>query len=141
MKAPHLLTLAGISLLTMSNSCRKEEVVSPSLELTTGRLVRIEMTSDAQYKNPRPRWIVDIAPDSLPGFRDKLYQQVKVFDLPDTAVYKAGRTITFHYHLVPYAQQSAWKTFVETHFLGPMPYWTLLLPELAISDVHLASSH
>ncbi|GAB3637918.1 hypothetical protein GCM10027422_35080 [Hymenobacter arcticus] len=64
MKARLPVALLAISLLTMSNSCQKEADVTPATELVTGRLVKVEMISDPQYKNSRPRWIVDIAPDS-----------------------------------------------------------------------------
>jgi hypothetical protein len=112
MKARQVFALAGISMLAMSNSCEKQ---SDAIPLTTGRLVKTETTLDIHFANPRPRWVVDIAPLSLPGWKGNSYQQVKVFNLLDTVEYKPGRIVAFHYQLIPYDQQTPWRTWVEQH--------------------------
>jgi hypothetical protein len=137
MKTTLLLALAIISLLTMSSSCEKESTAVP---FTTGQLVKIETTLDDHFSQPRPRWLVNIAPSSLPGLRGGPYQQVKVFSLPDTITYKAGQAIVFHYHLVPYEQQTRWRTWLERHNLAQEPTGADPLPEVQVTDVRLASS-
>lgn len=135
MKANQILALAGISMLAMSNSCEKEGNVSPNPELTKGRVVRYETTYDTNLKNPRTRWIIDISPLSLAGSGGKLYQKAKTFTLPDTASYKAGTTLLFHYTLVPYAQQTPWKSSPELLGVPAAPYETELLPEITLSGL------
>lgn len=139
MKAVQFVTLTGISLLAMSSSCEKEAAV-PSAPLATGRVVRIETTIDDQGQRPRPRWEIDVSPLSFPGLSGGgsaggTYQQVKAFDLPDTATYKAGRLIQFHYQLVPPAQHTPWRTAYERYNMAPLMARGDQLPELRLSDV------
>jgi hypothetical protein len=136
MKTTLLLALTTVSLLTMSNSCEKESTAVP---LTTGQLVKIETTLDDIFSQPRPRWLVNIAPLSLPGLKGVPYQQVKVFSLPDTLSYKAGQAIVFHYQLVPYDQQTRWRTWLERHNLAQEPQGADPLPEVQVTEVQLAS--
>ena len=138
MKVVLRLALVGISLLAMSTSCEKQ---SDAIPLVTGRLIKTETALDFHFANPRPRWVVDIAPLSLPGWKGISYQQVKAFNLPDTVEYKAGRTVTFHYQLVPYDQQTPWRTWVEQHKMAPSPDGIVVLPEVTISDIQLAPEH
>jgi hypothetical protein len=137
MKTTLLLALVAISLLIMSSSCEQE---SPVMPFTTGQLVKIETTVDDNFSQPRPRWVVKIAPLSLPGLRGVPYQQVKVFSLPDTVAYKAGQAIIFHYQLVPYEQQTRWHTWLERHNLAQEPQGADPLPEVQVTDMQLASS-
>ena len=142
MNTARIVALAGISLLAMSNSCEKEGDAAPGSELATGRVVRTEITTDDQFKNPRPRWEIDVAPLSFPGLTAPgagamEYQQVKVFNLPDTATYKAGRTIRFRYRLVPQNEHTPWRTFYERMNMAPGIAWGDRLPELALTDVQL----
>jgi len=134
MKAVQFLALAGISLLAMSNGCEKE-AATPSAPLQTGRLVLLQTTIDDEGHRPRPRWLVDVAPLSFAGLAGVAYQQVKVFDLPDTVVYKAGRYIKFHYQLVPQARHTPWRTAYERFNMAPGIAWGDKLPELNLSDV------
>lgn len=135
MKAHQILALAGISLLAMSNSCEKEGDVSPTADLTIGRLVRMDMTIDNKGQNSRPRWVVDIAPVSLEGPGGKSYQQAKVFNLPDTATYKAGQVLTFHYQVVPSTQQTPWKTLFEWDNTQQGLVGTEPLAEISCSEI------
>ena len=137
MKTARIVALAGISLLAMSNSCEKEGDVAPSTDLTTGRVVRTEITIDDQFKNSRPRWEIDVAPLSFPGLAEVQYQQVKAFNLPDTATYKAGRAIRFRYRLVPQDQHTPWRTGYERLNTAAGIAWGDRLPELALTDVQL----
>ncbi len=136
MKALSLLALATLSLLTMSNSCRQEEAVSPESDVTSGRLVEQQTTYDVTGQNPRPRWIIDLAPLSLAGYQGTLYSQAKVFTLPSNTTYQAGQTISFHYQLVPYAGQTPWKTGYELRAVPATPPGATALPEIILSDVH-----
>jgi len=120
-------------------SCHKQEDVSPSYdsELVTGRIMQIVTTIDDQSNNPRPRWEVDVTPLSFPGVGNIPYQRVKVFSLPDTATYKAGRYIQFRYRLIPLNQHTPWKTLFEWVNTQMALVRTERLPELALSDVKL----
>jgi hypothetical protein len=66
---------------------------------------------------------------------------VKVFNLLDTVEYKPGRIVAFHYQLIPYDQQTPWRTWVEQHNMAPSPGGTDLLPEVIVSDIQLLSEH
>jgi len=135
MKAVSLLALTTASLLTISSGCHKDGDASPTSDLTSGRLVKLETTIDGTGQNPRPRWRIDVAPLSLAGYQGTLYQQVKTFSLPATADYQEGQTITFHYQLVPYAQQTPWKTGYEWNAVPAMPPGTTAWPEITLSEV------
>jgi len=139
MKAVPLLALAAVSLLTMSNSCSKAEDASPTADLTTGRILRLEQTFDQQLHNPQPRWVVDLSPLSLPGQANKPYQEAKVFALGDTAVYRVGKTVRFHYQLVPYAQQTPWKTYYEYFNMAAAAPWTEPRPEITITAAQVVA--
>ena len=141
MKIVQRLALVGISLLAMSNSCEKE-LATPSTPLATGRVVRLETTVDERGQSPRPRWEVEVSPLSFPGLTKggvfgPEFQQVKVFDLPDTATYRVGRSIRFRYRLVPQAQQTPWRTWYELYNMAPVFAWGDRLPELTLSEVEL----
>ena len=136
MKVIPLLALATMSLLTMSSSCRKEEDASPPSDLTSGRLVKQENTIDRTGQIPRPRWIIDLAPLALAGYQGILYQQVKVFNLPPNTTYHVGQTLAFQYQLVPYAQQTPWKTGYEWNAVPAQPPGATALPEITLSDLH-----
>ncbi len=141
MKALQFLALTGIGLLTMSSSCEREDA-TPIVPLTTGRVVRIQITTDDQGQRPRPRWEIDVTPLSFPGLSvgsaaGEAFQHVKVFDLPDTAVYKAGRTLQFRYQLVPQAQHTPWRTAYERYNMAPGLAWGDRLPELSLTDVQV----
>jgi hypothetical protein len=142
MKVVPFLALVGISLLAMSSSCEKE-LAAPSTPLATGRLVLLETTVDDRGQSPRPRWEVEVSPLSFPGLTaggvfGPEFSQVKVFDLLDTTLYRAGRTIRFRYRLVPQAQQTPWRTPYEMYNMAPVLAWGDRLPELTLSDVELA---
>jgi len=137
MKSTQILALVGISMLAMSNSCDKQSDISPTVALTTGRVIKRETTFDVKGLNPRPRWILDITPISLEGLAGKQFQQVKVFSLPDTSAIAAGQTISFQYQLVPYTQQTPWLTPGEAlptpmKALGAIP-----LPEIALTTLNV----
>ena len=141
MKTVPFFALVGIGLLAMSSSCEKEPA-APRTPLSTGRLVRLETTIDDRGQSPRPRWEVEVSPLSFPGLTEggvfgPAFQQVKVFDLPDTATYRAGRAIRFRYRLVPQAQQTPWRTPYERYNMAPGLAWGDRLPELTLSDVEL----
>lgn len=130
--------LSGILLfLAPLAACQKQDA-TPNSELATGRLVRTEITIDDQGLNPRPRWEVDVAPLSFPGVVGIQYQQVKVFNLPDTATYKPGRYIQFRYQFVPEAQHTPWRTYYERMNWAAQMAWGDRLPELTLSDVQLS---
>ncbi|GAB3637919.1 hypothetical protein GCM10027422_35090 [Hymenobacter arcticus] len=135
MKAYRLLTLASISLLAMSG-CNKKGEVSPADGATTGRLVKMQLTYDMPGQNTQPRWIVDVAPLTLEGYQGKLYAQAKVFNLPTNVTYQEGQVLSFHYQLVPYAQQTPYKTGYEWGAVPPGPPGATALPEIILSDVH-----
>ncbi len=135
MKPSQILALTGISLLTMSNSCEKQGDAAPTSDLVTGRVLKTEITVDRHGQNPRPRWIVDIAPLSFPGWAGKSYQHVKTFSLPDTLTYKPGVALTFHYQLIPFEQQTPWQTEPERNNLGYSLVSGQPLPELVLSGV------
>lgn len=142
MKAVNFLAFVGISLLVMGNSCEKE-AAAPSSFVATGRLVRLETTIDDNGNNPRPRWEVDVTPLSFPGLTAGGapgidYRHVKVFDLPDTLLYKAGRVIRFRYHLVPQARHTPWRTPYERYNMAPELAWGDRLPELMLYEVELS---
>ncbi|WP_126546799.1 hypothetical protein [Hymenobacter amundsenii] len=141
MKTIQLFALAGISVLAMSNSCATKDDISPNEPLIVGRIVRTETTVDAKSTNPRIRWVIDIAPLSLPGWAGHSYQQAKVFNLPDTISYKTGSMLTFHYRLIEEAQQTPWRTFYEWYNVAAQtqPPGAVPLPEIAIADVLLNS--
>lgn len=134
MKAVSLLALAIGSLLTISSGCRKDGDSSPTSALTSGRLVKLETTFDKSGQNPRPRWLIDLAPLSLAGYQGALYQQAKTFSLAATTNYQVGQTITFHYQLVPYEQQTPWKTNYERYAVPATPPGATALPEITLSD-------
>lgn len=138
MKASSPLVLSSLSLLIMSNSCHKQDEISPA-DLVTGHILRVEQTFDQQMANPRPRWVVDLAPLSVPGKANHPYAEAKVFGLGDTAVYRVGRTVQFHYQLVPYAQQTPWKTRYEYYNMAAVAPWTEPRPEIVVTDVQLPS--
>ncbi len=123
---------ATVLLLIALMACHKSLDNGP---LATGRVVRYETTVDSEIKNPRLRWLIDVAPLSFEGLGGRTYQQIKAFDLPDTTVYKAGQLLKFHYHLVPYAQQTPWQTFAERFSVPAAPSGVTALPELTLSDV------
>ena len=128
-------------MLTMNNSCQQDKDASPP-PLTTGQLVQIEITVDHNLRNSRPRWIVDVAPLSFEGnWPGHSYQQVKVFSLPDTTTYTAGKTIAFRYREVPVAQQAPWKTKYEWCNVAPAPGGAEPFAELILSDVQLVQPH
>ena len=126
-------------MLAMSNSCATEDDVSPNESLVIGKVVRTETTMDDKAINPRTRWIIAIAPLSLPGWAGRSYQQAKVFNLPDTISYKTGTVLTFHYRLIAEAQQTPWKTSYEWYSMAAQtqPPGAVPLPEITISDVAL----
>jgi hypothetical protein len=142
MKATQLGALTAASLLAMSFGCRKEGDVSPSTDVVTGRLLKTEITWDSNAQNPRPRWVVDITPQSLEGnWAGHFYQQAKVFNLPDTVVCRAGRLISFRYQVVPTAQQTPWKTALEWVNTQPAPAGAEPLAEITLSDVQLVGAN
>jgi hypothetical protein len=142
MKATQTSALAAASLLAMSFSCRKEGDVAPSAELVTGQLLKTETTWDSKAQNPRPRWIVNIAPQSLEGnWPGHFYQQAKVFNLPDTVVCPAGRHISFRYQVVPAAQQTPWKTASEWVNTQPAPAGAEPLAEITLSEVQFVGAN
>ena len=132
--------LTGISMVAMSNSCSTEGDASPSDSLITGRVVRTETTVDASSANPRTRWIIAIAPLSLPGWAGNSYQQAKVFNLLDTISYKTGTQFTFRYRLVAEAQQTPWKTPYERNSVPALtqPPGAVPLPEISVSDAAIS---
>lgn len=134
MKLLQYAALAGIGMLAMSNSCSKESEVSPTPGVVTGRLLKVETTWDVYAQNPRPRWTIDLAPASLEGFNGVMYQQAKAFNLPANATYQVGQAVSFRYQLVPYAQQTPWKTSYEWYSARPMPAGDVALPEIIVSD-------
>ncbi|GAB3637815.1 hypothetical protein GCM10027422_34050 [Hymenobacter arcticus] len=136
MKARQLLALACSSVLATSTGCTKDGDVSPESAFTTGQLVKLETTLDGTGQNPRSRWIIDLAPITLEGYQAKLYSQVKVFNLPANLDYQAGQRISFHYQLVPYAQQTPWKTTYEWLAVPAMPPGATALPEISVTDAH-----
>lgn len=141
MKITQLLALAGISMLAMSNSCQKEDL-TPELPVTTARVVKAEVTVDSDSRNPRTRWIINIAPLELPGWSGRPYQQARVFNLPDTVSYKAGTLFSFRYKLVPEAEQTPWKTLYEWNAVPAptQPLGATAFPELVLSDIKPNSS-
>ena len=134
MKVAPLLALTTAGLLALSSSCRKDEA-SPLAGLTTGRLAKSENTVDATGQITRPRWIIDLAPLSLAGYQGALYPQAKAFNLPTGTPYHVGQTLTFRYQLVPYAQQTPWKTGYEWNGVPAQPPDATALPEITLSDV------
>jgi hypothetical protein len=142
MKPTQVGALAAASLLAMSFSCRKEGDALPREAIVTGRVLKTETTWDSKAQNPRPRWVVDIAPQSLEGnWPGHVYQQAKVFNLPDTVVCRAGRLISFHYQVVPAAQQTPWKTPLEWVNTQPAPAGAEPLAEITLSDVQLMGAN
>lgn len=137
MSVIRFLAFASVSTLAMSTSCSTKDDITPRESFVTGTVVKTEITVDAQSNNPRTRWIIAIAPLSLPGWQGKTYQQAKVFALPDTSSYKAGTTLTFHYRLIPEAQQTPWNTPYEWYSVPALtqPPGAVPLPEITISDV------
>jgi hypothetical protein len=142
MKTTQVGALAAVSLLAMSFSCRKEGDALPSAGVVTGRLLKTETTWDSKAQNPRPRWIVDITPQSLEGnWPGHFYQQAKVFNLPDTVVCRPGRLISFRYQVVPAAQQTPWKTPYEWLNTQQAPAGAEPLAEITLSDVLLLGTN
>lgn len=142
MKNTHIGALAAASLLATSFGCRKETDVLPSAVVVTGRLLKTETTWDSKAQNPRPRWIVDITPQSLEGnWPGHSYQRAKVFNLPDTVVCRAGRLISFQYQVVPAAQQTPWKTAYEWVNTQQAPAGAEPLAEITLSDVQLMGTN
>lgn len=132
-----MLGFLNIGMLTVCSSCQQDQEASPT-PLTTGRVVKIETTRDGQNLNPRPRWVIDVAPLSFEGnWPGHTYAQVKAFNLPDTSTYAAGKTISFHYQLVPVARQTPWKTAHEWHTMAPVPGGADPFAELMLSNVQL----
>ncbi|OGX89099.1 hypothetical protein BEN47_08215 [Hymenobacter lapidarius] len=131
-----ILALVGLGAVAMSNSCQKEEFTSET-EVVTARVVRIETTVNANSKNPRPRWVVDIAPLELPGWTGRLYTQAKVFDLPDTLCYGVGTQFTARYKLTPQTQQTPWATIYEWYAVPAeiQPPGAVPLPELVLTNI------
>ena len=145
MKGIQPLAVVGISLLALGNRCEPEPAV-PAEPLATGRLVRLENTIDDQGQRPRPRWEVDVAPLAFAGLTTggapgQDYTQAKVFDLPDTATYRVGRSIRFRYQLVPPAQHTPWRTYYERMNTAPGMAWGDRLPELTPTQVELVQPH
>lgn len=140
MNARRLFALASLSLLALGNTCGKERDTAPTPALTAGRLRKVELTFDSRGQHPRPRWLVDTAPLALEGLGGALYQRAKVFDLPDTATYRVGRAITFHYQLVPLAQQTPWKTSYEWWNMAATMNEADTLPEITLTDVSVVKS-
>lgn len=138
MKTAFLLALVGSSLL-MSSGCQKAGEITPAADLTTGRILRVEQTTDGQGQNSRLRWVVDIAPIMLPGRGNRLYPEAKVFTLSDTAVYRTGRMIRFHYQLVPYAQQTPWVTVAERFDMSAAGPWASMRPEITVTDAQVVN--
>lgn len=133
MKSVLLLLLAGLAF-----SCQKQNVSpAPDATLTSGRIVALETTIDDQFKNPRPRWIIDISPITLLGWNGIGYQKAKTFSLPDTTTYKVGQTILFHYQLVERAKETPWQTGYERLSWQAIPPDYFVNPEITLSDVQL----
>jgi len=124
-----------MSLLTISSSCRKEDAVFLESDLTSGRLVKQEVTIDVTGQNPRSRWIIDLAPLSLAGYQGTLYSQAKVFTLPSNTTCQVGQTVSFHYQIVPYDQQTAWRIGYEWRAVPATPPAATALPKITLSDV------
>ena len=133
---PLLALLAAAALCSCHN-----QTVTPQEPAgwTMGRILRLDQTVDPQLHRPRPRWVMDLAPLSLPGQADRPYSEAKVFGLGDTAVYRVGRTVRVHYQLVPYAQQTPWKTYYEYFNMAAMPPWTEPRPEITVTDAQVSS--
>jgi hypothetical protein len=140
MNPTQILAIAGSGLFAISTSCTKQEAAAPIGTVATARIVGIETTVDGDFKHPRPRWTLDLSPIELPGWVGRSYQQVKIFTLPDTAAYKVGRTITFHYRLVPQAQETPWRTFGAWKSLAAYRTGTDALPEIITSDNELVTT-
>ena len=136
MKAVRILALVGLGVVAMSNSCQKEEFASET-EVITARVVRIETTVDANSKNPRPRWTINIAPLELPGWTGRLYTQAKVFGLADTLSYGVGTEFTARYKLVPQTQQTPWAAMYEWYAVPAeiRPPGAVPLPELVLTNI------
>lgn len=141
MKITQILALAGISMLVMSNSCQQEDVM-PELPEATARVIRTEITVDGDSRNPRTRWVIDIAPLELPGWSGRPYQQAKVFNLPDTISYKTGTRFSFRYTVVKEAEQTPWRTPYEWNAVpaSTQPLGAIGFPELVLSNVNANSS-
>ncbi|NKI89458.1 hypothetical protein HBN54_002056 [Hymenobacter sp. 1B] len=73
----------------------------------------------------------------MPGQADRPYSEAKVFALGDTAVYRVGQTVQFHYQLVPYAQQTPWKTYYEYFNMAATVPWTEPRPEITVTDAQV----
>ena len=81
---------------------------------------------------------MDVTPLGFEGnWPGHSYPQVKAFNLPDTTTYKPGKTIAFHYQVVPFAQQTLWKTGYEWGSFAPPPVGAEAFAELVLSDVRL----
>jgi hypothetical protein len=143
MNATQMGALAAAGMLAMSFSCRKENDALPSsARVVTGRVLKTETTWDSRAQNPRPRWIVDITPQSLEGnWPGHSYQQAKVFNLSDTVVCRAGRLLSFHYQVVPATQQTPWKTAYEWVNTQQAPAGAEPLAEVTLSDVQLMGAN
>ncbi len=128
-------------MLAMSNSCQKEDL-TPELPVATARVVKTEIAVDSDSKNPRTRWIINIAPLKLPGWSGQLYQQARVFNLPDTLSYKTGTLLSFRYKLVSEAEQTPWRTLYEWNAVPAQtqPLGATAFPELVLSDIKPTSS-
>ncbi|WP_046245037.1 hypothetical protein [Hymenobacter terrenus] len=131
----------GILLLAVAlGSCQQFNIGSgaAAIALSRGQVVRYDITYDEHGANPRVRWIVQLAsPLRMRGWNDREYTQVKVFSLPDTAVFRPGVKFKFTYRLVPAAQQTAWETGYERSAVLNFPAGYLPNPELALADVQL----
>lgn len=131
---PLLLALLGLG------SCQRSGVRPRAAAdyLARGQVMRYDVTYDAQGRNPRVRWVVQLAsPLRVPGWGDRDYTQVKVFSLADTTTFRPGVKFRFTYQLVPQATQTAWATTYEQSAAQDFPAGYLPNPELVLHDVVL----
>jgi hypothetical protein len=128
--------LLCLSLLWLTAPTGKTSEHHDSQEsLIRGRILRIEEVVDDEFKQTCFRWIIDVSPLRLPGFGERLYQQVKVFNLMNTKFYHPGVSISFNYKLVPYHQQTSFRSRYEWLATPAHPAGSIALPEIMLSNV------
>jgi hypothetical protein len=131
-----LLVAVPVLLLNTFWDCGGHKQPADPLPEVEFKVIKYELTVDAQLQQPWVRYIIEQVPaDSLPGLNNRKYVQVKTFDLWDTLTFSRGRHFRAHYELKPYRIQTPWKTRYEWLSVPPVPPGYTPNPEVELQQI------
>ena len=98
-------------------------------------VLKHEQTLNEQLQHPRTRWILERVPqDSVLGFGNKKYAQIKTFDLLDTMTYYPGYHFLLDGYVVEPTRQTSWQTQAEWLSGSASSAGYVAYPELLINN-------